>query len=259
MIDAIVEHAVASGDGMAIKIVQFARATLYNGLARYDEALVAAQAAGQDPPFWASHLSLHELVEAAARSGRPDLAARAVEQIAATTAPSGTDWALGIEARSRALLSTGDVADDLYREAVARLDRSPIRPEAARAHLLYGEWLRREHRRTDAREHLRIALEMFHRIGAAAFEERARLEIVASGEKARKRIVDTSSELTPRERQVARLAAASATNAEIAARLFLSTPTVDYHLRKVFRKLGITSRRELARALPEERSAGAIT
>jgi DNA-binding CsgD family transcriptional regulator len=188
---------------------------------------------------------LVELIEAAARSGEAELAADALGRLSQTTAASRTDWALGIEARSRALLTEGDAAEPLYREAIERLGRTRIRVELARSHLLYGEWLRRERHRVEAREQLRHAHHSFTEFGMEAFAERARVELAATGEHARKRTVETRDDLTPQEAQISRLAAEGATNQEIAARLFISPSTVDYHLRKVFRKLGIKSRRHL--------------
>jgi DNA-binding CsgD family transcriptional regulator len=195
--------------------------------------------------------ALPELVEAAARAGDTELARDALGRLAETTQPSGTDLALGIEARCRALLSEGKTADHLYQDAIDRLGRGRVRTELARAHLLYGEWLRREHRRVDAREHLHRAYEMLVEIGMEAFAERARKELQASGEKVRKRTVETRDDLTPQERQVARLARDGLTNREIAAQLFLSTRTVEYHLHKVFAKLGIGSRMGLHDALAD--------
>ena len=194
--------------------------------------------------------TLPELVEAAARGGDAELARDALERLAETTQPCGTDFALGIEARCRALLSDGAAADELYREAIERLGRTRLRPELARAHLLYGEWLRRENRRVDAREQLRTAHEMLVAIGMEAFAERARQELEATGEKVRKRTVETRDDLTAQERQIARLARDGLSNPEIGARLFLSPRTVEWHLRNVFAKLGIRSRRQLADALP---------
>jgi len=249
VIDTVIDQALAQGQGMAIRLTQSARATLYNSLCRYDEALAVALEANSGPPHWATHLTLHELVEAASRSGEPVVATKALERLSATTQASGTDWGLGVEARSRALLVTGDAAEALYLEAVERLDRSPVRAEAARAHLLYGEWLRRENRRVDARQHLRTAHDSFLAMGAEAFADRAGRELAATGETVRKRTVDTHQELTPQEAQIARLAAEGATNPEIGAALFLSARTVEWHLRKVYPKLGIASRRELRRAL----------
>jgi len=183
----------------------------------------------------------------------PEHAAGALERLSDSTRASGSDWALGIEACARALLSDGEIAERLYREALDRLGRTRVRVALARAHLLYGEWLRRERRRLDAREQLRLAHEMFVAMGAEGFAERARRELLATGETARKRAVHTSSQLTAQEAQVARLARDGLSNPEIGARLFISTRTVQYHLRKVFTKLGINSRVQLARALPSDR------
>jgi DNA-binding CsgD family transcriptional regulator len=194
-----------------------------------------------------SRWALPEQIEAATRSGQPEPAALALRQLSESTRASGTDWAVGIEARSRALLSGGEVADGLYRDAIDRLRRTRVRSDLARAHLLYGEWLRRENRRLDARDQLRHAHKLFTEFGMEAFAERARVELEATGEHARKRTVETRDELTPQEAQICRLAADGATNQAIAAQLFLSPSTVDYHLRKVFRKLGVKSRTQLAR------------
>jgi DNA-binding CsgD family transcriptional regulator len=224
----------------------WAAAVLYNGLARYSEALSAARhATASAVDLWTSMWALPELVEAAARAGDPELARSALARLAETTQPSGTDWALGIEARGRALLSDGTVAEDLYREAIDRLGRTSLRPELGRAHLLYGEWLRRENRRVDARSELRAAYDYFTSIGMEAFAERARMELLATGEKVRQRTVEARDELTAQERQIAQLAQDGLSNAEIAARLFLSPRTIEWHLRKVFSKLEIHSRREL--------------
>ena len=195
--------------------------------------------------------ALPELVEAATRGGDTELARDAFARLAETTQPCGTDWALGIEARCRALLSDGAAADGLYREAIDRLSRTRLRPELARAHLLYGEWLRREGRRVDAREQLRAAYGMLVAIGMEGFAERARRELIATGERVRKRSPETRGQLTPQEEQIARLARDGRTNAEIGARLFLSARTVEWHLRKIFTKLGIGSRRELHAALAQ--------
>ena len=228
----------------------WAAAVLYNGLARYEEAASAARRATTDAVnHWIPTWVLPELVEAAARTGDAELARDALERLAKTTQPCGTEFALGIEARCRALLSDGAAADVLYREAIERLRRTRLHPEVARAHLLYGEWLRRENRRVDAREQLRTAHEMLVAIGMEAFAERARQELQATGEKVRKRTVETRDDLTAQERQIARLARDGLSNPEIAARLFLSSRTIEWHLRNVFTKLGIRSRRELANAL----------
>jgi ATP/maltotriose-dependent transcriptional regulator MalT len=193
-----------------------------------------------------------ELIEAAARSGNNEIAADALARLAETTSASGTDWGRGVEARSRALLSGGDTADRLYREAIERLARRRVRADLARAHLVYGEWLRRERRRVDARAELRTALEMLESMGMDAFAERARRELQATGETARKRAVTTSDHgLTAQEWQVARLARDGLSNPEIGARLFISARTVQYHLRKVFAKLGINSRIQLDGVLPD--------
>src|SRR5215207_4394210 len=219
----------------------------------YDDALVAAQRAGAYPPLmgfppWGV---LVELVEAGARCGRPESALDALRCLTETTRASGTVWASGIEARSRALLSSGAEAESGYREAIDLLGRTRLRGELARSRLLYGEWLRREGRRRDARRQLRVARETLMAIGADAFAERARHELLATGEKARKRRDDTRDELTPQEAQIARLARDGRTNPQIGAELFLSPRTVEWHLKKVFTKLGISSRRALRDALRE--------
>jgi ATP/maltotriose-dependent transcriptional regulator MalT len=199
---------------------------------------------------WVSMWGLPELVEAAARVGDTELAREALKRLAETTQPSGVDVALGIEARSRALLTSGASADLLYREAIERLGRTQARPEFARAQLLYGEWLRRQGRRVDAREQLRTAHDLFATIGMQAFAERARRELLATGEKVRKRSPETRQELTAQEEQIARLARDGLSNPEIGGQLFLSARTVEWHLRKVFTKLDISSRRQLRVALP---------
>lgn len=239
-------EAEARGEGLALTTAEFLAGGLYNGLGRYEAALAAVLPAErfyeEGPAIWA----LTELIEAAVRCDRPERARLAFERVQETTRAAGTDWALGIEARMRALLSDGDDADELYREAISKLARTRICVQLARTHLLYGEWLRRQRRRLDAREQLRTAHEFFRDAGVEAFAERARLELEATGERARKRTVATLDELTPQETQVARLAAQGETNREIAARLFISASTVEYHLRKAFRKLGVKSRTQLA-------------
>jgi DNA-binding CsgD family transcriptional regulator len=235
------------GQGFALQWGEFMTAILFNGLGRYDEALVAAQRASDDTPeLFISSWALAELIEAASRGVTPEQAASALERLTDDTAVAGTDWGLGIAARSRALLTDGDAAESLYREAIERLGRTRLRPELARAHLLYGEWLRRRRRRVDGRDELRIAHAMFTGIGMEAFAERARVELEATGERARKRTVRTIDQLTAQEAQVARLAVKGNTNREIAAQLFISPSTVEYHLRKAFRKLGVRSRTQLA-------------
>jgi DNA-binding CsgD family transcriptional regulator len=197
---------------------------------------------------------LPELIEAAVRTGNPGMAGEAVDRLTETARAGGTEHGLGIEARSRALLSEGEAAEGYYREAISRLGHSRRRPELARAHLLYGEWLRGERRRSEARDELRTALEMFAAMGMEAFAGRARVELRATGERARPRGPGAPAVLTPQEAQIARMVAGHLTNREIAARLFISASTVEYHLRKIFRKLGVTSRTQLARTLhePEE-------
>jgi DNA-binding CsgD family transcriptional regulator len=195
------------------------------------------------------------LIEAAARSGAPEQATDALQRLSETTRASGTDWALGTEARSRALVSDGEAAERLYREAIARFDRARLRLDLVRARLVYGEWLRRQRRRRDAGDQLASAYEFFDSVGAGAFAERARIELRASGGQARERAVETRDPLTAQEGLVARLAS-EATNPEIAAQLFVSRAPVAYHLRKVFVKLGISSRNELARALPARPGSG---
>ena len=237
---------VSRGESQGLTFIQFATAVLYNGLGRYEEAVATTRHAREAThPSWWRNWGLVELIEAAARSGEAELAADALDALSQTTGASGTDWALGVQDRSRALLTEGDAAEPLYRQAIQRLERTRIRVELARTHLLYGEWLRRERRRVDAREQLRHAHQSFTEFGMEAFAERARVELAATGEHARKRTVETRDDLTPQEAQISRLAAEGATNQEIAARLFISPSTVDYHLRKVFRKLGVKSRRHL--------------
>jgi DNA-binding CsgD family transcriptional regulator len=248
-IAADVEDATARGEGRAIGLAEYATALLYNGLGRYDAALAAAGRACEYDDLGFLGWALIELVEAGARSGTRDVAAAALRRLEERTATSGTDWALGIEARSRALLSDGQTAEARYREAIERLARTRIFVHHARAHLVYGEWLRREKRRLDAREHLRVAHEMLSRIGAQGFAERARRELVATGQTVRKHVAAARDELTAQELQIARLADDGHTNRQIGAELFLSPRTVEWHLRNVFGKLGITSRRELRGAL----------
>jgi AAA ATPase domain/Bacterial regulatory proteins, luxR family len=245
VIETDIEEATARGEGRALGLAEYATAVLYNGLGRYDAALAAAQRACQFEDLGFFGWTLIELVEAAARSGRLETAAEALEALAERTRASGTEWALGLEARSRALLSDGQAADALYQEAIGRLGRSRIVVHLARARLLYGEWLRRANRRQDSRETLRAAYEMFSRIGAGGFAERARRELAATGETVRKRTVETFAELTSQEAQIARLAREGRTNQEIATQLFISPRTVEWHLGNVFTKLGLTSRKDL--------------
>ena len=255
LIASTIEHAAAGGHTISL-YAHWAAAVLYNGLARYQEAAESARQATSSPfEVFVSVRALPELVEAAARGGNAELAREALERLAETTQPCGNDLALGIEARSRALLSYGAAADDLHREAIDRLRRTQLRPELARAQLLYGEWLRRQGRRVDAREQLRTAHNLFATIGMEAFAERARTELLATGETARKRTVETRDALTAQEALIARLAREGLSNPEIGARLFISARTVKYHLGKVFAKLAISSRSQLDRALASDPAA----
>jgi DNA-binding CsgD family transcriptional regulator len=238
------------GEGEALTFVHWARAVLDSSLGRYQHALAAAQQATSDvPALWFGNWALAELVEAAARSGVPGRAAGALQRLSEIARACGTDWALGIEARSRALVSDGEAAESRYREAIDRLDRAGLRVDLARAQLLYGEWLRRQRRRRDARSQLGSAYEAFDSFGAGAFAERARVELRATGGEAPERTVAARDPLTAQEALIARLAGAGASNPEIAAQLFISRATVAYHLRKVFSKLGITSRNQLTGTL----------
>jgi DNA-binding CsgD family transcriptional regulator/tetratricopeptide (TPR) repeat protein len=251
LIEAGLENATARGEGRVLALAGYATSVLYNGLGRYEAAIDGARRGSEDDDQSYVGWSLAELVEAATRAGRPELAAAARPRLEERAHAAGTDWAFGVLARSRALMSEGDNADALYREAIERLGRTRVRAEQARAHLLYGEWLRRQQRRVDAREQLRTAHAMFTAMGAEAFAERARGELLATGETVRKRTVETRDELTAQEAQVARLARDGHTNPEIGAQLFISPRTVEWHLGNVFTKLGIRSRRELHDALPD--------
>ncbi len=250
LIESTIAEGTAGGQGHAVSFAQCMAAILCNSLGRYADALAAAQEASEDTPeLYVSMWALPELIEAAVRSGNTHAGRDALERLAGTTQAGGTDLGLGLEARSRALLSDGETADGLYREAIDRLGRTRLRPELARAHLLYGERLRRDGRRKDARTQLRTAHQMLAAMGARAFAERARRELLAAGETVRKHAVATRTELTAQEASIARLARDGLTNTEIGAQLFLSARTVEWHLGNVFAKLGIRSRRELRRAL----------
>jgi DNA-binding CsgD family transcriptional regulator len=255
LIEATLAEAAEAGQGIAVAYANWVAAILANGLGRYEAALAAAQEAARDTSaLYISMWALPELIEAAARSGNAPQAAEALSRLADLTGAAGTDFGLGVQARSRALVSEGQAAEDLYREAIDRLGRTRLRPELARAHLVYGEWLGRQDRRSQAREQLRTAHGMLDEIGMEAFAERARRELLATGDTARKRTappaVTASQQLTAQEAQVARLARDGLSNPEIGARLFISSKTVQYHLSKVFAKLGITSRNQLHHALP---------
>jgi DNA-binding CsgD family transcriptional regulator len=246
LIEASMADVVTRGEDSGVMVTHWARSVLLNGLGRYPEAVPAARAATEHPVESAvAHWALAELIEAAVRSGRPDLASGAVERLTTTARAGGTDWALGVLARSSALLATGRAADALYRQAIEHLGRTRIRMELARSHLLYGEWLRRENRRQQARDHLRTAADMFTAASADAFADRARHELAAAGGAVGERVHRASDALTVQEAHIAGLAGSGLTNAEIGTRLFLSPHTVEWHLRKVFTKLGITSRRQL--------------
>jgi DNA-binding CsgD family transcriptional regulator len=223
----------------------YARSVLYNGLGRHEDARDAAWEAFQPDPIGYGTYLVPELAEAASRTGDQALLESALEWLSERTRSISSAWATGIEARVRALLSEGELAEGLYHQSIEHLSGTHVRLELARTHLLYGEWLRRERRRRDARKQLRTALEAFTAMGAEAFARRAERELLATGERARKRTVDTLDQLTPQETQIARLAADGHTNREIAAQLFVSASTVEYHLRKAFRKLDVKSRTQL--------------
>jgi DNA-binding CsgD family transcriptional regulator len=255
LIEVEVRNASSAGGDGAIRWCQWVSGVLYNGLGRYEQALVEAQRASEMRPelglcAWARV----ELIEAASRTGQARLGVETLARLAQAASIADSDWGLGVYARSRALLSGDDDAESSYREAIERLRRTQLRPELARSHLVYGEWLRREGRRVDARAQLRSAHDLFITIGMEAFAERTRRELLATGDHVRRRIVETRDDLTAQERQIALLARDGMSNIEIGTRLFLSQHTVAYHLRKVFSKLGISSRRDLAAALPESES-----
>jgi DNA-binding CsgD family transcriptional regulator len=252
VIDASTKDFASRGDGLGLTIALWATAVLSNALARYQDAFAAAEEALEDPyEVSFSPLATVELVEAASRMGREDAAAPALERLVRGTSASGTQWARAVEARCRALLSHDEGAETLYREAIELLTPTALGFDLARTHLLYGEWLRRERRPRDAREQLRSAHGLFSGFGMEGFTERARTELQATGERVRKRTMETQTDLTPREAQISELVAQGATNPEIAAQLFISPGTVEYHLGKVFTKLGVKSRTQLARLVLE--------
>jgi ATP/maltotriose-dependent transcriptional regulator MalT len=251
LLTTVVTSSTARGEGLAVQMANWSTAILNNGLGHYAEAFTAAKQAdverhGQVITAWV----LRELIEAAVRSQNFGAATEAVRRLSSITAIEKTDWAAGLDARSRALVHDGSDAEACYTEAIERFGRTPLRLDLARTHLLYGEWLRRARRRLDARHQLRTAYDLFTAIGADAFAERARRELVATGENARKRDVNSQNLLTAQDEHIARLARDGRTNPEIGAELFLSARTVEWHLRKVFTKLAIASRRELETALP---------
>ena len=259
LIQTATDEAGRRGEGAGLSFVQWADAVLCNSLGRYEEALAAAERASEDSPavIFASW-ALVELIEAAVRSGLPERAAGALQRLSGIARACGTDWALGAEARSRALVSDGEDAETLYREAIDRFGRTRLRVDLARARLVYGEWLRRQRRRRDARDQLGRAYQLFDSIGAAAFAGRARIELRATGGHARQHTIQTPDTLTAQEALIARLASDGASNPRIAAQLFISPATVAYHLRKVFTKLGISSRSQLAPALPARHGAAPL-
>jgi DNA-binding CsgD family transcriptional regulator len=251
LIERVIQQATEAGQGMAVMVGHWAASRLNNGLGRYEVAAAAAREVIEnavDP--WTPIGALPELVEAAVQLGETELARDAVERLAEATQPAGTDFALGVEARARALVSGGEAAEPLFQESIERLSRTPLRPELARARLLFGAWLREGGRRGESREQLRIAEEMFTEMGMEAFADRTGAELVAAGAKPRARRLEAREELTPQEEQIARLARDGLTNADIGGRLFLSPRTVEYHLHKVFGKLGIDARSGLDAALP---------
>jgi DNA-binding CsgD family transcriptional regulator len=257
LIDPAIADATRGGQGTAVQYARWAQATVMNGLGRYEEAATAAVLASDDTPeLFVSMWSLSELIEAATRTHDTKLAKHAVQRLHEHTHGSQAAWALGMDARARALLDQTGGAEPLYREAIDHLRRTRLRPEIARSRLLFGEWLRRTGRRVDAREQLQAAHDAFASMGADAFAERARHELLATGAKVRKRTAEARDELTPRELLIARLAAEGRTNPQIGAELFLSPRTVEWHLNKVFTKLGVRSRRELDDVVPKpEREA----
>jgi DNA-binding CsgD family transcriptional regulator len=254
LIDAAAKDFAARGEGMGLNLTGYASAALYNGLARYDEAFGAAESALDDAyEMWFWPLVPVELIEAASRTGRLAAATAAFERLSESTGASGTPWAAAVEDRCRALLSEGALAEELYRSAIDRLVPTALRLDLARTHLLLGEWLRRESRPGDASEELRAAHKLFTDFGSESYAERARIELSATGDRKRKRSQESSGRLTPQETRVAELVSQGGTNAEIAAQMFISPSTVEYHLHKVFQKLGIRSRTQLAKRILESR------
>jgi DNA-binding CsgD family transcriptional regulator len=250
LIDVAIDGASARGEGVGVAICEYSHAVLCNGLGQHEEALAAARRACADPSEMVAHnWGMIELIEAATRTGRADLAAEALGRLTTKAHASGTDWVLGIEARSRALLSEGDTAERGFREAITHLHRARVRGELARAHLLYGEWLGRENRRADARGELTLAYDMFTAMGMGGFAERTRRELLATGATVRTRTAEAVDQLTEQEAHIARLARDGLSNPEIGVQLFISARTVEWHMRKVFAKLGVSSRHQLHTAM----------
>jgi DNA-binding CsgD family transcriptional regulator len=252
LIEATVQEADPKVGAWPLDFATYASSVLYNGLGRHGAARDAARRAFERDQVGYGPFVVPELAEAASKTGDTALVRAALRWLSERTRVTPTEWGLGIEARVRALLSDGDAAESLYRESIERLGRTPVRAELARAHLLYGEWLRRERRRAAAREQLRTAHDLLDAMGIEAFAERARRELLATGETARKRTVESTRQLTAQEAQVARLARDGLSNPQIGARLFISARTVKYHLGKVFAKLAISSRSQLGQVLPAE-------
>ena len=247
LIDATTRDSLARGEGMAITVARWAKAVMCNGMGRYEEALNSANDAVSDRTnLWFWGWTAVELIEAASRTGNVEQATPVLERLAESTKASGSDWACATEARCRALLSDVTAAEPLYQEALERLLPTPLHLEVARTRLLYGEWLRRQQRQKDARDQLRRAHADFEDFGMSGFADRARSELLAMGERARKRTVDTQVDRTPQEMRISELASQGATNQDIAGQLFISINTVEFHHSKVYRKLGIRSRTQLA-------------
>jgi DNA-binding CsgD family transcriptional regulator len=244
------QEAASRGQGAMLNFTTYASSVLYNGVGRHDVASDAALRAFEADSMGQGCYIVPELAEAASRTGDETLVKTALEWLSERTSQISSEWLLGIESRVRAFISVGETADELYRQSIEHLSNTRLRVQLARAHLLYGEWLRRERHRLDARTQLRIAHEMLDAMGIEAFAERARRELLASGEKARKRTVETYDQLTSQEAQIAQMARDGLSNPEIGTRLFISPRTVQYHLRKVFTKLDISSRSELVHVLP---------
>jgi DNA-binding NarL/FixJ family response regulator len=252
LIESTTRDASARGEGIGLAICDYARAVLCNGLGQYEEAVAAARSASEYQEVVAENWGLSELIEPAVRTGRTTLATDVLKRLTSKAQATGTHWALGIQARSQALMSEDATSEEAFRDAIKHLSQTRVRAELARTYLLYGEWLRRANRRVDARRELDIAYEMFNAMGIRNFAERTRRELLATGATVHKRNIESRDELTTQEAQIARLARDGLSNTEIGAQLFLSSRTVEWHLGKVFTKLGISSRRQLRRAVADD-------